>query len=343
MCGVTGLSVGLMGNLVGGSGGNPTSAELLGQELEANGVSVVYGGRGLGRIKRSLSLLTTAVTRSMSCMVIDVYSGRGTYVALIMGMIARLRNIPVFLVLHGGALPQFSQKRRRLCERVLSLATTVIAPSRYLQTWAKSLGYHAQIIPNPIHLQGYTFQHRIMDTPRLYWVRRYHEVYNPQLAIRVLAGLKPRFPDADLRMAGPDSGERGACERLAQSLGVASSIEFLPRITKEEISALAHDRNIFLNTTHVDNTPVTMLEAAALGLPIVSTNVGGIPFIFTDHESALLVQSDNVDAMVQAITQYIENPALAEQCANNAYAMAQRCDWAKVIEQWNRVLSNAAA
>ncbi|MDD3005790.1 glycosyltransferase family 4 protein, partial [Flavobacterium sp.] len=93
-----------------------------------------------------------------------------------------------------------------------------------------------------------------------------------------------------------------------------------------------HD--IFINTTHFDNTPVSVMEAMTLGLPVVSTNVGGIPFLLSDNKNALLVDDDDTKAMVESIQKLIENLEKAAFLANNARSFIEQMDWKVVKKQW---------
>ena len=101
------------------------------------------------------------------------------------------------------------------------------------------------------------------------------------MAVKVLQQLQKQYPSATLTMVGPDKdGSLQTTKDFAKSLGI--TVNFSGQLTKEEWWELASKHDIFINTTHFDNTPVSVMEAMALGLPVVSTNVGGIPYLLTD-------------------------------------------------------------
>jgi glycosyltransferase involved in cell wall biosynthesis len=125
-------------------------------------------------------------------------------------------------------------------------------------------------------------------------------------------------------------------QELVKKNGV--EVKLPGKLSKTEWIALSKNYDIFINTTHVDNTPVSLIEALALGLPVVSTNVGGIPYLVKDRETALLVNDSDEDEMVKAITELIENPELAQKLATNGRKLAEQFDWNVVKNQWKEIL-----
>jgi glycosyltransferase involved in cell wall biosynthesis len=98
--------------------------------------------------------------------------------------------------------------------------------------------------------------------------------------------------------------------------------------------------DIFLNTTHVDNTPVSVLEAMACGLCVVSTNVGGIPYLLEDEYDDLLVTSDDPVAMTTAVRRLLIEPGLAPRLSRNARQKAEQFDWSNILPQWEALLTS---
>ena len=86
--------------------------------------------------------------------------------------------------------------------RVLSRADVLVAPSAYLVRALAPYQFHVQLIPNVINLSKYPYRLRQVIQPRLLWMRSFHSIYNPLMAIRVLEKLKKEFPGACLVMGG---------------------------------------------------------------------------------------------------------------------------------------------
>ncbi len=278
--------------------------------------------------------------RNEQSVIIDTYSTLNFYYAIASGMLCRWFGISYCCVLRGGNLPARLRKNPRLCKLLFSNAMENIAPSGYLQEAFQQAGYRTRIIPNFIPIDKYPFLQRQQLRPRLLWVRAFDSTYNPQMAIQVLQQLSLRFPDAELCMVGPDKdGSKAACEHLAQVLGLTDRVRFTGQLSKLEWIALSADYDIFINTTNFDNTPVSVIEAMALGLPVVSTNVGGMPYLIAHGQEGLLVDEGDVAGMTAAIARLLEEEEFAAQLIRQARSKAKTFDTEHVIAQWKKLLN----
>ena len=160
---------------------------------------------------------------------------------------------------------------------------------------------------------------------------------HPDHALGLYEDGKKTYPNATLTMVGPDKdGSLETTKLFANSIN--TMVNFTGKLTKEDWWKLASEHDIFINTTHFDNTPVSVMEAMTLGLPVVSTNVGGIPFLLSDNENALLVDDNDTKAMVESVQKLIENPEKAIFLANNARNFIEQMDWQVVKKQWADLL-----
>ena len=192
-------------------------------------------------------------------------------------------------------------------------------------------------IPNTIELKKYPFDSRAFDQPKLLWVRSFAQIYNPELAVKVLKVLLDEGYTASLCMVGPDSdGTLAEVQHLAKALNV--DVTITGKLSKAEWITLSQSYNVFLNTTNFDNTPVSVIEAMALGLPIVSTNVGGMPFLIADQVQGLLVPPENENAMAHAIIRLFEQPELRQILRTNARQKVEQFDWQQVKSLWAAIL-----
>jgi glycosyltransferase involved in cell wall biosynthesis len=270
---------------------------------------------------------------------INVYSGNAFILAEIASWCATRLELPIVLMLHGGNLPDFSRKHPRRVRLVLKRGHGLVAPSPYLSTTI-ARGQQVRIIPNVVELDQYFFRLREQLSPRFLWMRTFEEVYDPGMAVKVFAQLKNRYPLSCLTMAGQDHGLLREIRELTQSLGVEESVRFvgfLNSIEKQREFA-AHD--IFLNTNRVDNMPVSLLEAAACGLPIVTTEAGGIPYMFKHEHDALMAPIGNVEAMVNEVTRLIEDKKLASHLSVNGRTLVEACAWPTVKVLWEDIFAD---
>ena len=121
-------------------------------------------------------------------------------------------------------------------------------------------------------------------------------------------------------------------------LGISAHVKVTGLLSKSEWHTLSEDYDIFINTTNVDNTPVSVVEAMALGLPVVSTNVGGLPFLLEDGKDALLVNKGDAEAVYKSVKSLIDNTTLSSVIVDNARSKAESFDWEKVKEKWRELL-----
>jgi glycosyltransferase involved in cell wall biosynthesis len=270
---------------------------------------------------------------------IEVYSGKAFLWAEAVSGILRRVGKPYVLTLHGGNLPAFVRKWPRRTRRTIAAAAAVTAPSRYLLEQMRSCRPDIRLLPNAIDRALYQFSPRETLRPKLVWLRAFHEVYDPWTAVRVLALLKDRFPDITLLMIGPEKsgGVVTSLHRMAEQFGVAQRLVIRGPVPKAEVGCWLSGRDVFLNTSTVDNTPVSVLEAMASGLCVVSTNVGGLPYILEHERDSLVIPARDPVAMAGAVARFLTEPDLAKRCSINGRRKAEQLDWSLCLPQWEEL------
>ena len=98
--------------------------------------------------------------------------------------------------------------------------------------------------------------------------------------------------------------------------------------------------DIYINTNRIDNMPVAVLEACAMGLPVVSTDVGGIPDLLTHGETGLLVPDDDDDAMARAVQSLLTNSELAGRISHSGRKLAESSAWERVRLLWEELFAD---
>ena len=126
------------------------------------------------------------------------------------------------------------------------------------------------------------------------------------------------------------------CLSLTSELKLENSVAFTDVLLKEDWHKKSEDYDVFINTTNFDNTPVSVMEAMALGLPIVSTNVGGMPFLIEDVSDGLLVSKSNAEEMTNAIVSLLNNNHI--NLAVNARKKVENFSWDANKEKWFQIL-----
>jgi len=328
-----------IGPMIGRHSGYVTTQGLILSDKLAAKYSVITASSSTNRYVRLVDIAFTLIRRrrSIDILTLDVFGGPSFVVEDIASFLGRLFHFKTIMVLRGGNLPQFASRFPRWMHRVLSRSAVIVTPSTYLAPVVDRLGLRTRIIPNVIDLQSYPYRRREVLKPRLLWMRSFHAAYNPAMAIRTLAKLKHQVPDATLVIAGQDKGLQQETRKLASSLGVEESVGFVGFLDKAGKLREGSTADIFINTSTTDNMPVALLEACALGLPVVTTNVGGIPDLLKDGETALFVPTNDHEAMAGAIVRLLRDRELAARLSTNGRELALQSSWSEVRKQWEQL------
>lgn len=334
------LKIVYIGNKLAAYGNTPTGIDTLGPLLEQEGYEVVYGGGRKDKLSRLVHMLSVIFNhrKSVDIVLIDTYSTIAFYFAWLSAWLCKRLGIKYVPVLRGGNMPERMEHSEGMCRMLLSDSFTNVVLSPYLQNHVTAYGYKTTLIENNIDLRKYSFKQRENIQPKLIWVRSFDEIYNPRMAIRALQQLAKTYPDVSLVMVGPDKdGSMQDCMALAQEHNL--NVEFTDVLSKHEWTKLSEEADVFINTTNYDNVPISVLEAMALGLPVVSTNVGGIPFLIEDGVNGLLVPKGDVAAMAKAVVSLIENSGKTKGLSIQGRKYVEQYDWLVVKEKWNKMLA----
>ena len=330
-----------VGNKLSHHGYTPGVIETLGLQLEKCGYKVLYAGTIKSQVFRLIQILykTLTIGRRVDYILIDTYSTTAFWYAYLAGRLAKLIGTKYIPILHGGDLPKRLKRSNRACDKLFNNSYANVAVSGYLNHEFEKAGYRTVVIPNSIEISKYPFRLRDQPRPKLLWVRSFHRQYNPLMAADVLAGLLQIHPDAELCMVGPDKdGSLGEFKDYIRQKGTEEHVKITGKLSKEDWISLSENYDFFINTTNVDNTPVSVIEAMALGLGVISTNPDGIPYLLNDGWDSILVRPGDYSNMAKQISSIMNDPDLAKQLSSNARRKAETYDWGAIRENWIRLL-----
>jgi glycosyltransferase involved in cell wall biosynthesis len=167
---------------------------------------------------------------------------------------------------------------------------------------------------------------------------RLHEpLYNVPCVLRAFALIQERFPDASLTVAG-DGWMRPQLEALARELGLKQTT-FVGRVPFEKMPALYDAADIYLTATDLDNMPGSVIECLSCGLPVVTTDAGGVPYIVTHEKTALIVPRGDHRAMAASAIRLLEDNDLAVRLSRAGLESCRRFTWPAVRDEWLRAYS----
>ncbi|QHI35217.1 Spore coat protein SA [Kordia antarctica] len=329
-----------VGNIVSGHGKTATTVETLGKLLQKEGFDIRLTSNKKNKIVRMLDMLWTVFKhrKNVRYVLIDTYSTTNFQYAYLMSKLCIILKIKYIPILHGGNLENRLQQSKSKSDAIFKNAHVNVSPSLFLKTVFERYNYTNLVhIPNNVELADYPFKKRENVQAKLLWVRSFAEIYNPELAVHVLHGLKANGMEASLCMVGPEKDASfQKTKQLASELNV--DVNFTGKLSKHDWISLSTDYDIFINTTNFDNTPISLIEAMSLGMPVVSTNVGGIPYLIENQKDGILVAENNISEMVNAIEALIHSPEMVEKLTQNARKKAESFDWEIVKEKWKKLL-----
>ena len=351
MTGFSGLRIGLVGPLPPPAGGMANQCEQLLRLLRSEGAEVQvvrtnapYRPAWVGRLPvlragfRLLPYLWQLWRAAGRVQVIHVLanSGWAWHLAAAPALwLARLRGTPVIVNYRGGQAEAFFARAPGHVLASLRRAALRVTPSPFLQRVFSRHGLAAEVIPNIIDLARFTpaAVRDFGDAPRLLVARNLEPIYDIATAIRTFAGVRQRYAAAHLTVAG-SGPELASLRALVASLGLAGAVEFAGRIDNTAMPALYLAADCALNTSTVDNMPISVLEAFASGVPMVSTAAGGIPDLVADGVSGLLAPVGDDAALAQAVCRVLGDPLLAARLRAAGLAAAAAFAWSSVRGLW---------
>jgi L-malate glycosyltransferase len=320
--------------------GLPQQGSVIAEGLRQNGVQVRVIGRaksGWGRLIEIVSYSLLLIPR-YDVVLIDVFGLRAFVYESVAILYARLWRKRIVVFLHNGSMGEFVERWPRCTNFILSQPNLVLVPHHFLRNRLTPLGIRIDgIIPNFIKSEGHKFRERAILSPRFLYLRGMHPLYNAPMALQAFALVQRRYPEAQLTMAGKDDKDSAFCRSLVESLKLRN-VSFPGIVPKGEIPALADKHDIYLQTSRVDNMPVSILEMWACGLPIVATNVGGMPYLILNRQDGILVQSEDHEAMADACFELLFNRELAATLSRNGRERAAALTWDRVKPFWEDAL-----
>jgi glycosyltransferase involved in cell wall biosynthesis len=247
-------------------------------------------------------------------------------------IVARLFGRKVVLNYHSGEAEDHLQRWPRTSIPLLKKADEIVVPSSYLVRVFAKFGLPAKAIFNVIDFDQLIFRERGTLRPVFLSNRNFEAHYGVDVVLRAFAIIQQRFPDASLKVAG-DGPCREQLHELAAQLKLRN-VEFAGMVTRQRMAELYNEADCFLNGSRIDNQPLSILEAFASGLPVVTTNAGGIPDVVTDGVTALMVEKDDHEALARSAIALLEQPELAHRIINAGRNECRRYTWEAVRQEW---------
>lgn len=249
--------------------------------------------------------------------------------------IGRIRKTPVIVNYRGGHAGEYFRQSFNRVRPSLHNAAKIVVPSGYLREIFSSYGVETRVIPNIVNVDRFkpveTSTHNGEFT--IVITRNLEPIYGIDTALEAVALARDEIPGLRLLIAGTGPQKR-ELDASVERLGLAGTIRFLGQLDPDQIAALYQGADMLLNPSTVDNMPNSLLEAMACGVPIVTTDVGGIPFIVENGETALMVPKDSPRALASNIVRLFREPGTRRRLRDNGLRAVQNYAWPVVKRQW---------
>jgi L-malate glycosyltransferase len=327
-----------VGSFLSKKTGTFSVAENLATTLSDDTFEVRIVSRFHNKLLRLLDIILVSAFTEYSVIKIGVFSGQAFRIAEIASWIGKKRNKKVILNFHGGMLPEFYAKYSKRINRVCKRTKYLFTPSLYLQAFFDRCDIKIEYLPNPVTLKNFSYVRDNVKEFSLLWVRAFDTIYNPDLAIRVLYEVKKTYPGASLTMIGPDKGILAKIITLISDLNLNSDVKILGPISNDKLFTYYNSHSVFLNTTSYESFGLAVVEAAACGIPVVSTKVGEIPYMWQHEENILMVDSFDAIMFSHEVKRLFHSKELANGIAKSARRNIESFDMVLIKEAWIRIL-----
>ena len=247
-------------------------------------------------------------------------------------LVSRVFRKPSVLNYRSGEAEDHLQ-RWKTAKPTADLATRIVVPSGYLVDVFGRFGLQAEAIPNTVDLGSFEHRERGPCAPVFLSNRNFAAHYNVGCILRAFRVIQDRYPEARLIVAG-DGDQRAELHGLVDQLGL-DNVDFVGQVDPPRMAELYAEVDVYLNSSSIDNMPNSIVEAFACGLPVVTTDAGGIPYMVDDEETGLMVPVDDHDALARAALRVVDEPELARRLSR---AGREKCEseytWAAAIDAW---------
>ncbi len=255
-------------------------------------------------------------------------------------VVSKLFGKKTILNYHTGEAETHLKNWRLTAKPTMRMFDRIVVPSQFLVDVFAKYGLQAKAIFNFVEGEKFKFLPRNPLKPVFLSNRNFEAHYKVADVLRAFQLIQKKIPEAQLIVAGYGS-EEAKLKKLAAELNL-ENIEFTGRVQQTEMPIIYDRADIYLNSSIVDNMPLSIIEAFACGLPVVSTDAGGIPYIVADGETGLLVKTNDYKALAEQAIRLLEDENLAEKIIRQAFEESGKYTWQNVQSEWLNLYTNLA-
>jgi len=332
------IDIFFVGNFLSKSIGTFPISESVANQLKKNGFTTQLCSSVSNQFMRLIDIIYNSFVVNYGIMHIDIYSGSAFMISEFSSRIAKLRGKKIIITLHGGNLPSFFETNKDRIKSVFKRADHIQTPSLSLQEFFSKEGIKINYLPNLIDLSNFPFDRSSVKPKSLLWVRAFNNIYNPELAIKAIYEVKKTYPETTLTMIGPDKGSLAEVKQLIKQLNLSSCIDIVGPIKNKKLYKYYQTHEVYLNTTSLESFGVAVIEAASCGIPIVSSEVGEMTWLWKDEENILFAKLDAV-SFAEKIERLFVSDEFYDLLSLSARNRIEEFDVKNIINNWEETLS----
>lgn len=273
----------------------------------------------LRTIFASLKFWRSLLTNVRKSDAVQVFSSAATgyIIAALPPLIAaKIFRRKIVLNYHSGELENHIENWKKTALPTMRKFDEIVVPSKFLVEVFAKYGLQAKAIYNFADTANFKFREREILKPVFLSNRNFEAHYNVADVLRAFQIIQKRCAEASLFIAGFGS-EEAKLKRLAKDLKL-ERVEFVGKVSNDEMARLYEKADIYLNTSVVDNAPLSIIEAFCAGTPVVSYATGGIPYLVKNGETGLLVEPKNFEELADKACFLLENQSAAREIIGRA-------------------------
>ena len=245
---------------------------------------------------------------------------------IIAGKLWRKRTIITY---HGGGAEEYFDKHAAFVRIWLSRADEVIVLSGFLKEIFDQHQIPCVVIPNIVVLRPQT-ERTTTIAPKFISIRHLEPLYNISCLLQAYEQVLKQYPEASLDILGQGS-MRAALEAYVQEHKL-TGVTFVGQVPNDKIYDYFANASIMLSAPKIDNMPVSILEAMNAGLLVISSRVGGVPYMIDDGKTGLLFESENSNDLAAMMTWALKHPQEVNTMILAAQKEVQKYSWENVKE-----------
>ena len=276
--------------------------------------------------------------KKTNIILIDVFSTKSLYYSFWISTLCKVMNLKYVLILGGGGLPARYERSPRLLGSMFRNSARIVAPSNYLKHFFELRGLQVDFIPNIIDDSLYKFQRRSPLKPKILYLRGFGDVYNPLMLLRAVNELK-YTKDLEVLMLGSKSDNHyDDVVAFIRNNGLEKIVKIEEKKTREEWISVSKDFSFMVSCPDIDNTPTSLIEGAALGLCVISTRVGGVPYMVSNDEIFLVNKNDHQE-LADLLGRLIDMNDEYHEKVINAFDWSSKFHWNIVKRDWFKLFT----